>query len=214
MSNDTGEAVEVRCPRCGSLGTLKGIRVRTWFTIFFCPVFPISGGQRMTQCMKCNASFAMAPEQFAGAAARADAIQTRRAISMYNSLRSSPANSVTLNELMQLYGLMGEFSQAISAATDFPAALNNSEQCMVTLGRAHLSQNDFPGALYWLETALQRNSDLPEAHYFKALSCLNMAPPDLERAAIAAKAARKSDYPGADDLIGEIEAKLAGPDAG
>jgi len=206
MSNQTGEAVDARCPRCGTEGTLKGIRVRSWFTIFFCPIFPIGGGQRMTQCSKCQASFAMPPEQFAGAAARADAMQTQRAISMYNSLRASPANSVTLNELMQLYGLMGEFSQAISAAADFPQALNNSEQCMVTLGRAYLSQSDFEAALQWLDAALARNSDLPEAQYFKAIAHLNVKPANLEKAVAAAKIARKAEYPGAEELLAQVEA--------
>src|SRR5271168_4753774 len=157
MSNETGEPVDAKCPRCAATGSLKGIKVRTWFTIFFCPVFPVSSGKRLTQCGKCGASFAMPPEQFAGAAARADALQTQRSISMYNSLRNSPANSVTLNELMQLYGSMGEYTQAVSAAADFPQALNNSEQCMVTLGRVYLSQDDHPAALQWLDAALARN---------------------------------------------------------
>src|ERR1039458_7297660 len=101
MSNETGEPVDAKCPRCGADGTLRGISVRSWFTIFFIPLFPLGRGRRFTQCEKCGASFAMPPEQFAGAAARADAAQMQRAIAMYNSLRASPANSITLNDLMQ-----------------------------------------------------------------------------------------------------------------
>ncbi len=154
----------------------------------------------------------MPPEQFAGAAAKADAMQTQRAISMYNSLRSSPANSVTLNELMQLYGSLGEYSQAVSAAADFPQALNNSEQCMVTLARVYLSQNEHAAALQWLDSALARNADLPEAYYFKAVAHLRGTPSDPDKALAAAKQARKGEYPGAGELIQEIEALQSADD--
>jgi predicted Zn-dependent protease len=206
MSNDTGEAVDAKCPRCGAIGSLKGIKVRQWFTIFFCPVFPLGAGQRYTQCSKCGASFSTPPEQFAGAAAKADALQIRRAITMYNSMRNSPANSVTLNELMQLYATLGEYSQAVSAAADFPLALNNSEQCMVTLGRVFVSLNDYPAALQWIDAALARNPDLPEAQYYKAVACLRNTPADPEKAIAAARIARKADYPGAQRLLAEAEA--------
>lgn len=209
MSNETGEPVDAKCPRCGAAGSLRGIKVRSWFTIFFVPLFPLGRGQRFTQCGACQASFPMPPEEFIGAAARADAIQMQRAISMYNSLRSSPANSITLNELMQLYASMGEYSQAISAAADFSQALNSSEQCMSTLGRIYLSQNDYAGAIQWLDAALARNADLTEAQYFKALALLRGSPSEPQKAISFARAAKKGDYPGADELLKEAEEKLS-----
>jgi tetratricopeptide (TPR) repeat protein len=209
MSNDTGEPVAMKCPRCGAEGALRGISVRSWFTIFFVPLFPISRAQQFTQCGKCGASFGMPPEQFVGAATRADSMQLQRGISMYNSLRASPGNSITLNDLMQLYASMGEYSQAISAAADFPLALNNSEQCMCTLGRVYLSQNDFAAAIQWFDAALARNPDLAEAHYFKAMAHLRGSPSDPQKAIASARAARKADYPGAEELLKEAEAAAA-----
>jgi tetratricopeptide (TPR) repeat protein len=205
MSNETGEPVDVRCPRCGESGALRGIRVRSWFTIFFLPIFPLGRGQRMTQCGKCGASFAMPPEQFVDASARADAKQNQRAIAMYNSLRASPANSITLNELMQLYASMGEYSQATSAAAEFPNALNNSEQCMTTLGRIYLALGEQSVALQWLDAALARNADSAEAQYYKAVAHLRGSPPDPAKAIAAARAAKKGDYPGSDELVKEAE---------
>jgi predicted Zn-dependent protease len=211
MSNDTGEPVAAKCPKCGAEDSLKGIKVRSWFTIFFVPIFPIGSAHRFTQCGRCGASFAMPPEQFAGAAAKADAMQLQRAISMYNSLRASPANSITLNELMQLYASIGELPQAVSAAADFPHALNASEQCMTTLARVYLSQDDFKGAIQWLNLALTRNAELPEAQYYKAIALLRGSPSDPQKAITFAKAARKSEYPGAEELIKEAEEKLGAP---
>jgi tetratricopeptide (TPR) repeat protein len=208
MSNETGEPVDAKCPRCGAEGSLRGIRVRSWFTIFFVPLFPLGRGQRFTQCNKCQASFAMPPEEFAAAATKADALQLQRAISMYNSLRASPGNSITLNELMQLYGSIGEHTQAISAAKNFPEALNSSEQCMSTLGRVYLSQNDYNAALKWFDSALARNPDLAEAQYFKAVAHLRGSPSDPQKAINSARAAKKSDYPGADELLKEAENQL------
>ncbi len=165
----------------------------------------------MTQCSQCGASFAMAPEEFVGAAARADAAQVQRAIAMYNSLRSSPANSITLNELMQLYGSIGEYSQAVSAAADFPQALNSSEQCMCTLGRIYISQNDFAAALQWLDHALARNPEMGEAQYFKAMALLRGTPGDPQKAVGCARAAKKSNFPGADELLKEAQERLGIP---
>jgi tetratricopeptide (TPR) repeat protein len=210
MSNDTGEAIGTRCPRCGASGSLKRIKVRSWFTIFFMPVFPLGKGQRYTQCSKCQASFAMPPEQFESAAARADARQMQRAIAMYNSLRASPANSITLNELMQLYASMGEYTQAASAAAEFPQAVNNSEQCMTTLGRVYLAQDEFTAALQWFDAALARNPNLGEAVFHKGVAHLRTKPADTQKAVIAARAAKKLDYPGAEELLVEAETVAAG----
>ena len=41
--------------------------------------------------------------------------QSQEAIGLYNSLRASPANSITLNQLMTMYASMKEFDQAIGA---------------------------------------------------------------------------------------------------
>ena len=150
----------------------------------------------------------MPPEQFAGAAARADAIQMQRAISMYNSLRASPINSITLNELMQLYASIGEFKQAVSAAADFPQALNASEQCMSTLARVYLSQDNYAAAMQWLDTALARNADLSEAQYYKAVAFLRRSPGDPAKAIPFARSAKKADYPGAEELLKEAQEKL------
>jgi tetratricopeptide (TPR) repeat protein len=209
MSNDTGEPVDAKCPRCGASGAMKGIKVRTWFTIFFLPIFPLGRGRRMTQCGKCGASFSMPPEQFVGAAARADAKQMQRAITMYNSLRASPANSITLNDLMQLYASMAEFSQATSAAAEFPQALNSSEQCMTTLARVYLAMDEHSTALQWLDAALARNPDQGEALYYTAIAHLRGQPLDPQKAVTFARAAKKAEYPGAEELLAEAEAATA-----
>jgi tetratricopeptide (TPR) repeat protein len=211
MSNETGEPIAAKCPRCGAEDSLKGIKVRSWFTIFFVPLFPIGSAHRFTQCNRCGASFAMPPEQFVGAAAKADALQLQRAISMYNSLRASPVNSITLNELMQLYASIGEYSQAVSAAADFPQALNASEQCMATLARVYISQDEYSVAMQWLDQALARDPDLPEAQYYKAVALLRRTPGDARKAIPFARAAKKADYPGADELLKEAEEKLGSP---
>ena len=199
-----------RCPRCGHVGTLAGRRVRPWFTAFFIPVFPIGPGRRFTRCGTCDASFAVPPAQIATAAARSDAGQVRRGIALYNSLRNSPANSVTLNELMTLYAHAGEPRQAISAAAQFPAAVDASEQCMTTLGRVHLQQGDAAEAIRWFDRALARNPDLGDAHYHKAAAALALDPPDFAQAVCAARRARKAEHPGAEELLRDAESRERG----
>ena len=181
--------------------------MRPWFTLFFLPVFPVGATRDFTQCNQCGASFAVTPQQMASQTARVDAKQNERAIAMYNSLRASPANSITLNELMQLYASMGEFDPAISAAADFPQALNSSEQCMTTLGRVYLAKNEHEEAIKWLDAAIARNAALGEPHYYKAVAYLTATPPDPARAVPSARAARKAGFPHADELLREAEEK-------
>ena len=140
-----------KCPRCGRVGTLAGKRVRPWFTLFFLPLFPMGAGRAITQCKGCGATFAASVRELGRAVERADGRQAQRAISLYNSLRASPANSVTLNELMGLHLSLGEPEQAVNAAADFVDALNASEQCMTTLGRAYGVAGKTDDAIHWFD---------------------------------------------------------------
>ena len=134
----------------------------------------------------------------------------QRAISLYNSLRNSPGNSVTLNELMVLYASIGEFDQAIAAARDFPTALEASEQCMVTLGRVQLGKNEHAEAIRRFDQAIARNPGMGEAHYYKGVAYLTAAQPDYDKAAAAARLARSNGFPNADQLLREAESRARG----
>ena len=183
--------------------------VRHWFTLFFVPVFPVSGKRPFTQCPNCGAQFAVAPEQLRQRVSINDQQQNQQAIALYNSLRSSPANSITLDQLMKLYGQMKEFDQAIGAAAEFPQALHNSEQCMTTLGRIYLAQNKFADAIKWFDAAVERNPYLGEAQYYKGLAHLLATPPDYQAAIGAARAARAAGYPEAESLLREAQSKAS-----
>jgi len=203
-------AVDTVCPRCGQPAKFVGRKARQWFTIFFVPVFPISGLQRFSQCSNCGAQFAVSAGDLASRLNAAEAEQSQRAIAMYNSLRNSPANSVTLNELMQLYASMHEYDQAAAAAAQFAEALNNSEQCMTTLGRVYLAQDRHAEAVKWFDAALARNPQLGEAAYYKAVAHLTGTPADPQAAAAAARQARNAGYPRAEELLREAEKRARG----
>jgi tetratricopeptide (TPR) repeat protein len=207
LSDDAADSVATTCPRCAQQVGMKARGVRTWFTFFFIPVFPISGRKHFTQCPNCGAQFSVTPEELRRRVSANDTQLNQQAISLYNSLRASPANSITLDQLMKMYASMKEYDQAISAASEFSQALHNSEQCMTTLGRVYLAQNKFPEALQWFDAALQRNPELGEASYYKALSHMLSTPPNYDAAITAARAARAAAYPQADALLREAEAK-------
>ena len=122
--------------------TIVGKTYRPWFTLFFLPVFPIGGSRRFSQCTSCQAQFPVPVDELRRRLSGAQQQQSQQAIALYNSLRTSPANSITLNQLMLLYASMKEYGQAIGAGADFPQALHNSEQCMTTLGRVYLASSD------------------------------------------------------------------------
>jgi tetratricopeptide (TPR) repeat protein len=203
-----GTTATAVCPRCGREGDFQNRSMRTWVTFFMIPLFPVSGKQPMCQCSICKARFKGSAEQMQKSPAGfpvQQPSQTQRAIQMYNSLRPSPANSVTLNNLLLLYLQMGELDQAVSAAHQFPDALNASEQCMTSLGRVLLEQGDRPTAIQWFEAAINRNPMLGEAQYCKAITLMGMEPPNLTEAMTAARAARTAGLPEADVLIKELE---------
>ena len=202
--------VEAVCPRCNQRAQIAGKIYRNWFTVFFIPIFPISGAQRFSQCSNCGAQFPIEARQLGSQVAAAERDQSQRAIQLYNSLRNSPGNSITLNELMTLYAALNDFEQAISAARQFPQALENSEQAMVTLGRIYLAKNENSEAIRYFDQAIARNETLGEAHYYKGVAHLTAATPDYTQAAAAARAARANGDPGADQLLREAESRLRG----
>jgi tetratricopeptide (TPR) repeat protein len=151
------------------------------------------------------AQFRGSAEQLGKASAESAQQQMQRTIQMYNSMRASPSNSVTLNNLLLMYLQIGELNQAISAANEFPDALNASEQCMTTLGRVLMEQKHFETAIKWFDAAIGRNPMLGEASYCKAVSLMAMTPPDLAGANANARAARTAGLPNAEGLLREIE---------
>jgi tetratricopeptide (TPR) repeat protein len=206
-SHDSVPPVRTVCPHCNQSADIVGKAYRQWFTVFFIPVFPISGSTRFSRCTNCGATFQVPADQLQRNVIDAQREQSQRTIALYNSLRNSPANSITLNELMTLYAGLGEFDQAIGAAGQFPDALNNSEQCMATLGRVYLAQSKHAEAIQWFDAALARNEMLGEAHFHKAVAHLTSTPPDYPKAIGAARAARSNGFPNADALLREAEAK-------
>jgi tetratricopeptide (TPR) repeat protein len=181
--------------------------VRSWFTFFLIPIFPVSGKTTISQCGNCRMQFRLSPQELSTRVAASQQQQMQQAIQMYNSLRTSPANAVTLNNLLLLYLELHELDQAVSAANEFPQALNASEQCMTTLGRVLMERGQHAEAIKWFDAALARNAMLGEAAYCKAVALMNLSPPDLEGAKAAARVARSANMNGADTLLRNIEAR-------
>jgi len=208
VSDDpSAEPVETLCPRCSQVATIVGKTYRTWFTLFFLPVFPMSKSVPFTQCTACGGQFPVTVDDLRRGLAQSEQRSNQEAITLYNSLRASPANSITLNQLMLMYASMNEYDQAISAAREFPEALNSSEQCMSTLGRVYLAAEKRPEALQWFNAALARNSQLGEAHYYKAIAYLTSTPPDPSSAITSARAARNAGFPNSEAVLKEAEGK-------
>jgi tetratricopeptide (TPR) repeat protein len=202
--------VSAVCPRCNQRADIVGKTYRDWFTLFFIPLFPIGRAGKFSQCANCGAQFPVEARTLGTQVAAVEREQSQRAIQLYNSLRNSPGNSITLNELMTLYATLNEWDQAIGAARQFPQALDNSEQCMVTLGRVYLAKNENSEAIRLFDRAIARNESLGEAHYYKGVAHLTAATPDYAQASAAARAARVHGYPGADQLLREAESRLRG----
>jgi tetratricopeptide (TPR) repeat protein len=210
VSEAPGKSVISTCPACGREASFVPRTGRYWLSIFFIPVLPVSGKQPICECTQCGHRENVSIDSLRKAVSVGHGQRSQRAITLFNGLHKSPANSVGLNELMQLHLSMSDPQGAIAAAGQFQQALNNSEQCMTTLARAYLAQGDASAALAWAETALERNDSLAEAYYVKAVAHLAASPPDYASAVTAARSARASGFPGAEELLREAEAKARG----
>ena len=206
VSND-GAPLEALCPNCRQRTLFQPKSARSWFTFFLIPLFPVGSKTALSQCGNCRMQFRLSPQQLNDRVAASQQQQMQQAIQMYNSLRASPANSVTLNNLMLLYLELHELDQAVSAANEFQQALSASEQCMTTLGRVLMEQRRHPDAIKWFDAALARNPMLAEAAYCKAVALMNLTPPDLTGAKAAARAARTAGMTAADALLKDIESR-------
>jgi len=182
-------------------------RYRTWFTLFFLPLFPISKSRPFSECANCHAQFPLSTDEITTRVAEGERQQSAEAIRMYNSLRHSPANCVTLNDLIRLYGSLKEYDQAISAAAQFPQALHNSEQVMTALGRVHLAKQEHDKAVEWFDQAIDRNDQYGEPFFHRAVALSQQPEPDFAAATASARSARNLNHQGADELIQEIETK-------
>ncbi len=197
--------LEIPCPRCNQPAQMHSRWFQRWFTLFFIPVFPISARTHFSQCSLCASQFKLTLDQLRSRLSEADQNQSQQAITLYNSLRASPGNSITLNNVMMMYASMKEYDLAVSAAREFPQALHASEQCMATLGRVLLAQGNHQQAVQWFDAALARDPAQGESLYHKAIALMSMTPPDLEAAVAAARLARNSSYPRADELLSDLE---------
>ena len=52
-----GLRVRKQCGKCGLLSDMQEYRWRRWLTLFFVPVIPLSKGESVLMCERCDASF-------------------------------------------------------------------------------------------------------------------------------------------------------------
>ena len=62
-----GLTVRRQCDRCRFISDLEEYRVRNFFTLFFIPVFPISKGEEILRCSRCQAEFYPREEDYLAA---------------------------------------------------------------------------------------------------------------------------------------------------
>ena len=126
------------CPECKEEWLFVGRLRRTWFTMFFIPVFPLDRaeeGEHICQCTGCKATFDYPLEQMARKAGARGGGDWQDAIRLYNDLRDNPSDSATLLKLIETYESMNEPGEAVTAARHFPEALRASEACQKALER-------------------------------------------------------------------------------
>jgi tetratricopeptide (TPR) repeat protein len=197
--------VNTVCPSCRQESNIIPMQARDWFTLFFIPVFPISGAKPFVKCEACQACFDVDIEQFRRKAAMPDERAWQQSIALYNTLRESPKDSVLLNRLLEMYAAMREFDEALAAGRHFPDALHESAQCLTTYGKVNLAAGKPDEALKYLRMALEKNKALGEAHFYTAVAQLSSTPPNPDAAIASARLAASHGHPNTAEFIRQAE---------
>lgn len=155
VTNDGRPPVSMKCPVCRRECQMLSKRVRNWFTLYFIPVIPLGGGQTISQCSACGAQFGVDIEVMRRKAAMPDGNDWQRSITLFNAMRETPTDPVKLHDLLKSYADMGEHAEVISAARQFPAALDASGSCLKLVAEAYAAIGDNAAAIACLEKALK-----------------------------------------------------------
>jgi len=201
ISSDSRPPVDTICPSCRQSVRMYGKSHRKWFTLFFCPIFPVSGKTTFTECSHCRAQFRLDIDELRHRLATPDPRLYQNAIGLYNTLRQSPRDSALLNQVLEAYAQIGDYNEALSAGRHFPDALNESAQCLTTYAKIHLAAGNAPEAINYLQQAIAKNPSLAEAHYFLAIARLSSTPPDKPAAIASARTAQSLGHPDAPALL-------------
>jgi tetratricopeptide (TPR) repeat protein len=204
------EPVNTICPSCRRQSNIVPMQGRDWFTLFFIPVFPISGAKQFVKCTTCQACFDIDIEEFRRRSSIPDQRGLQQCIALYNTLRESPKDSVLLNRLLEMYAALREFDEALAAGRHFPDALHESAQCLTTYGKVLLASGNAPDALKYFQLALEKNKALAEAHFYTAVAHLSSLPPNPDAAIASARLAAANGYPNTAEFIRQAESIRAG----
>ena len=110
---------------------------------------------------------------------------------------------------MMMYASMKEFDQGISAASDFPQALHNSEQCMATLGRVYLQKDDLDNAIKWFDAAIVAIRNWGSA-LLQSGGADHASSARFFQGRQPCPRARKAGFPNAEVLLKDVESKVRG----
>jgi tetratricopeptide (TPR) repeat protein len=202
--------LETICPSCRQHVSIMSMQGRDWFTLFFIPVFPISGVKKFVKCSSCQSCFDIDIEEFRRRVSVPDQRGLQQCIALYNTLRQSPRDSVLLNRLLEMYAALREFDEALAAGRHFPEALNDSAQCLTTYGKIHLAKGEAAEALRYFQMALQKNQALAEAHFYSGVAHLSSLPPNPDAAIASARLASTHGHPDTAEFIRHAESMRAG----
>ena len=205
VSKRREEPVQTVCPACRQQSNLLAMQGRNWFTLFFIPVFPISGAKQFVKCAACQTCFDMDIQDFRRRASVPEQRGLQQCIALYNTLRESPKDSVLLNRLLEMYAALREFDEALAAGRHLPDALNDSAQCLTTYGKVYLASGHPVEALQYFQMALEKNKSLAEAHFYTAVALLSSLPPNPDAAIAAARVAAAHGQPKTAEFIKQAE---------
>jgi hypothetical protein len=68
--------VDRSCSKCARSTVQTAVQTRRWLTLFFLPVIPLSGNNRVVRCNVCGLTLTASPELEMQLAARATAAKT------------------------------------------------------------------------------------------------------------------------------------------
>lgn len=110
------------CPRCGEGQTFALKEVRTWFTLYFIPVFPMGEAGRYIECRNCAGTFDEATRDYDPAEANAQFRAFFEPLMMKSMIVMAQSDgSISHDEIESIADIMTNLSEGAFEADDVEA---------------------------------------------------------------------------------------------
>jgi tetratricopeptide (TPR) repeat protein len=190
------EGARVVCPNCGVESRFIEKQVRTYFTLYWIPLFPMGRGEKLIECEYCHAQLlttleelraqeaARHEEDARNAAAReaSEREQSEEVERLQRHWQEQPEDRVSLCKLLDFLAGQGRYHRIQELEPGIRARYGEDPDVLLRLAHAAFALKRHADAIRDYETLLGQNPYRGDARYYLASSYRELQPPNWDLA--------------------------------